>query len=140
MLNELCADDACAGIAANPVADIARLVAQLHTRSLSGSVFDGSGRRHAATLDEQGLLDILVAGDLNPALRALLPAAVHSALRRDPDPLLRLHLLSEGLIPSVPIESSTGEAAQEVDETLFATTTCEETLFPWQRDAPPATR
>ena len=140
VLNELCEDDACVGVAANPVADIARLVAQLHTRSLSGSVFDGSGRRHAATLDEQGLLDILVAGDLNPALRALLPAAVTSALRRDPDPLLRLHLLSEGLIPSVPIESSTGEAAQEVDETLFATTTCEETLFPWQRGAPQATR
>ena len=61
--------------------------------------------RAAATppaLSEGGLLEILQAGDLNPALRALLPAAVRSALRGDPDPLLRLHLLSEGLIPNVP--------------------------------------
>ena len=82
--------------------DIARLAAQLRKHALSGSVYDGSGHRARATLNEIGLLDILEAGDLNPALRALLPAAVRSALRHDPDPLLRLHLLSEGLIPNVP--------------------------------------
>ena len=140
VLDELCEHGACVGASANPEGDIAKLAAQLRKRALSGSVFDGSGKRHAARLDEQGLLDILVAGDLNPALRALLPAAVTSALRHDPDPLLRLHLLSEGLIPSVPIEGPTGEATQEVDEALFATTTCEETPFPWQRGAPQATR
>ncbi len=48
------------------------------------------------------MLGILQAGDLNPALRALLPAAVRSALRNYPDPLLRLQLLAEGLIPNVP--------------------------------------
>ena len=108
VLDELCANGACAGVTSNPVGDIASLAAQLRKRALSGSVYDGSGKRHTSTLDESGLLDILEAGDLNPALRALLPAAVRSALRHDPDPLLRLHLLSEGLIPSVPIESATG--------------------------------
>ena len=137
---ELCAAEACAGITSNPVGDVASLAAQLRKRALSGSVYDGSGKRHASTLDEGGLLDILEAGDLNPALRALLPAAVHSALHNDPDPLLRLHLLSEGLIPNVPIESTTGEASQEIDETLFAATSCEESPFPWQRAAPAATR
>jgi pimeloyl-ACP methyl ester carboxylesterase len=140
VLDELCAGDACAGITANPVGDIATLAAQLRKRTLSGSVYDGAGRRHATTLDEQGLLDILEAGDLNPALRALLPAAVRSALEHDPDPLLRLRLLSEGLIPNVPIESNTGEPSQELDEALFAATSCEESPFPWQRGAPPATR
>jgi pimeloyl-ACP methyl ester carboxylesterase len=140
VLGELCAGDACAGITSNPVADIARLAAQLRKRDLSGSVYDGLGKRHASSLDEQGLLDILEAGDLNPALRALLPAAVRSALDHDPDPLLRLHLLSEGLIPNVPIESNTGEPSQELDEALFATTSCEENPFPWQRGAPQATR
>ena len=140
VLDELCADDACAGITANPVADLARLAAQLHKRALSGSVYDGAGHRHASTLDESGLLDVLEAGDLNPALRALLPAAVVSAQRNDPDPLLRLHLLSEGLIPTVPPSVETGERAQQVDEALFATTSCEETPFPWQRGAPAATR
>ena len=132
---EMCADSACAGITSNPLANIATLAAQLGKRALSGSVYDGSGTRHASTLDEQGLLDILEAGDLNPALRALLPAAVQSALRHDPDPLLRLRALSEGLIPSVPREGSVSEASQEIDEALFVTTSCEETPFPWQREA-----
>ena len=141
VLTELCAGGACTGITSNPVADVARLAAQLRTRPLTGSVYDGAGRRHASTLDEQGLLDILEGGDLNPALRALLPASVRSALDHDPDPLLRLHLLSEGLIPNVPIEGQGGEVGSpEVDEALFITTSCEEGPFPWQRAAPAATR
>jgi pimeloyl-ACP methyl ester carboxylesterase len=140
VLDELCAGGACAGITANPVGELASLAAQLRKRVLSGSVYDGSGKRHASTLGEQGLLDILEAGDLNPALRALLPAAVRSALEHNPDPLLRLHALSEGLIPSVPLEANRGEASQELDEALFATTSCEESPFPWQRSAPRATR
>jgi pimeloyl-ACP methyl ester carboxylesterase len=141
VLSELCEQDACAGITANPVGDVSSLAAQLRKRPLSGSVYNGSGKRYASTLDEQGLLDILQAGDLNPALRALLPAAVRSALEHDPDPLLRLHLLSEGLIPNVPIEaSSSEEGSQEIDEALFVATSCEEEPFPWQRSAPTATR
>jgi pimeloyl-ACP methyl ester carboxylesterase len=140
VLDELCSNGACAGITSNPLGDIADLAVQLRKRPLSGSVYDGSGKRHASTLDEGGLLDILEAGDLNPALRALLPAAVQSALRHDPDPLLRLHLLSEGLIPNVPGEGTTGEAPQEIDEALFVTTSCEEEPFPWQRAAPASTR
>jgi pimeloyl-ACP methyl ester carboxylesterase len=140
VLREVCAGGACAGVTGNALGDIASLAARLRTRALSGSVFDGSGHRHPSTITERGLLDVLEAGDLNPALRALLPAAVRSALRRDPDPLLRLNLLSEGLVPSVPIENSGGEAEQGVDAPLNATTLCEESPFPWSRGAPPATR
>jgi pimeloyl-ACP methyl ester carboxylesterase len=140
VLGEICANGACAGISSDPLGDVARLAAQLRKRPLSGSVYDGAGKRHASTLDATGLLEILEAGDLNPALRALLPAAVRSALDRDPDPLLRLHLLSEGLIPNVPRESANVEGAPSVDEALFATTTCEESPFPWQRAAGPQTR
>jgi pimeloyl-ACP methyl ester carboxylesterase len=140
VLSELCSAHACAGITSNPVADVARLTAELRKRALGGSAYDGSGRRHSVTLNEVGLLDILEAGDLNPALRALLPAAVQSALRHDPDPLLRLHLLSEGLIPSVPLGPSVEESSGGIDEALFVTTTCEETPFPWQRGGSPATR
>jgi pimeloyl-ACP methyl ester carboxylesterase len=140
VLDELCSNGACTGITSNPVGDLADLSAQLHKQPLSGSVYDGSGKRHASTITENGLLDILEAGDLNPALRALLPAAVVSALHHDPDPLLRLHLLSEGLIPNVPTEGNTGETAEEIDEALFAATSCEEEPFPWQRTASPTTR
>jgi pimeloyl-ACP methyl ester carboxylesterase len=140
VLEELCADRACAGTTSNPVGDVATLAARLRKRALSGSVYDGAGKHHSSSLTEQGLLGVLEAGDLNPALRALLPAAVQSALRNDPDPLLRLHLLSEGLIPNVPPEGTTGESSEEIDEALFVTTSCEETPFPWQRTASSSTR
>lgn len=140
VLDELCARDACAGITSNPAADVERLNARLRVHALHGVVYDGYGHRHASTLTELDLLQTLEAGDLNPALRALLPAAVQSALRGDPDPLLRLHLLSQGLIPTLPREPPAEESSGEVDEALFATTSCEETLFPWQRSAPAATR
>ena len=64
---------------------------------------------------------------------------MRSALRHDPDPLLRLHLLSEGLIPNVP-NGQPGESSEGIDQALFATTTCEETRFPWQRSSPPSAR
>jgi pimeloyl-ACP methyl ester carboxylesterase len=133
VFEELCSARACAGITANPLGDVARLAARLHKHALSGYVYDGSGHRHRATLSNVDLLNLIGAGDLNPALRALLPASVQSALRGDPNPLLRLNLLSEGLIPNLPgtpLASSAG-----IDEALFADTTCEEASFPWQRSA-----
>ncbi len=137
-LDEICSQRACAGITSNPVGNVATLASELEKRALRGSAYDGSGHRLATALSANGLLEVLEAGDLNPALRALLPAAVRSALRGDPDPLLRLHLLSDGLIPSLPKQPLEAEA--EIDEALFVTTSCEETPFPWQRAAPAATR
>lgn len=138
VFEELCSQGACAGITNNPLGDIARLVAKMQKHALSGTVYDGSGHSHRATMSSVDLLNLISAGDLNPALRALLPASVQSALRGDPAPLLRLNLLSEGLIPNlpgVPLASSDG-----VDEALFADTTCEEEPLPWQRSASPSTR
>ncbi len=144
VLGELCSNHACAGITSSPLDDLARLVARLRKHRLSGSAFDGNGHRHAVSLGEVELLNILQAGDLNPTLRALLPAAVRSALRGDPDPLLRLNLLAEGFIPNVPISPGSKEpervTREEEDNALFIATSCEETLFPWQRTAPSATR
>jgi pimeloyl-ACP methyl ester carboxylesterase len=140
-LEELCSLRACAGITANPTAALARLIAKLRKHALAGSVYDGSGHRHTVRLGEIGLLQILLGGDLNPALRALLPAAVVSALRHDPGPLLRLYWLSQGLIPNVPTRRPEPvENADSIDETLFADTSCEELPFPWQRTAAPEAR
>ncbi len=138
VFEELCSARACAGIASNPLGDVARLAAALQKHALNGYVYDGSGHRHRSTLSNLDLLNLIGAGDLNPALRALLPASVQSALHGDPAPLLRLNLLSEGLIPNLPgtpLASSDG-----IDEALFVDTTCEEDLLPWQRSAPANTR
>jgi pimeloyl-ACP methyl ester carboxylesterase len=144
VMSELCSRQACRGITSSPLADIARLAAELHKRPLSGSVYDGSGHRHSLSIGESDLLGILQAGDLNPALRALLPAAVVSALRHDPDPLLRLYALSEGLIPNLPLpphgSKAEREAKEEENNALFFATSCEEKPFPWQRAAPGSTR
>jgi pimeloyl-ACP methyl ester carboxylesterase len=168
VFEELCSAQACAGITSNPLGDIARLAARLQKHALSGYVYDGVGRRHRSTLSNVDLLNLIGAGDLNPALRALLPASVQSALRGDPTPLLRLNLLSEGLIPNLPgtplrssggidrslpgtpLASSEGidkslpgtplASSDGIDEPLFVDTTCEEASFPWQRSAPPKTR
>ncbi|MEA2153330.1 MAG: hypothetical protein QOI18_1563 [Solirubrobacteraceae bacterium] len=139
-LGELCSNRACSAITSNPLGDLARLVARLRQHRLSGSAFDGSGKRHPVSLNELELLNILQAGDLNPALRALLPGAVHSALKGDPDPLLRLNLIAEGLVPSVPIRPNPEAEREEENNALFLTTSCEETPFPWQRGAATATR
>jgi pimeloyl-ACP methyl ester carboxylesterase len=144
MLEELCSEGACTHITSNPLGDLATLAARLRKHALSGSVYDGAGHRHSATLGEAELFNILLAGDLNPALRALLPAAVQSALHGNPDPLLRVKALSEGLIPNVPLQPKSSRAEREADEeednALFLATSCEEKPFPWQRSAPPATR
>ncbi len=135
----LCPAQLCSGITREPLADLTSLIARLRKHPLRGSVYDGDGRRHAAAIDERGLFGVLEAGDLNPALRALLPAAISSSLHGYPDPLLRLEALAEGLVPSVP-GTREGSGEEETDEALFVTTTCEEAPFPWQRSAPPATR
>ncbi len=143
VLGELCANSACAGIAGDPVGELARLVARLRKHRLSGTAYDGVGKRHLVSLGELELLGILDAGDLNPALRALLPAAVRSALNGDSGPLLRLNLIAEGLVPNVPVKPSPEAeriSKEEQDNALFVTTSCEETLFPWQRAANASTR
>ncbi len=102
VFEELCSAHACAGITSDPLGDVARLAATLRKHALNGYVYDGSGHRHRSSMSNVDLLNLIGAGDLNPALRALLPASVQSALHGDPAPLLRLNLLSEGLIPNVP--------------------------------------
>jgi pimeloyl-ACP methyl ester carboxylesterase len=153
VFEELCSARACTGITSNPIGDVARLAARLHKHALGGYVYDGSGHRHRATLSNVDLLNLIGAGDLNPALRALLPASVQSALRGDPNPLLRLNLLSEGLIPNLPgtplpstrrtdenLPGTPLASSAGIDEALFVDTTCEEASFPWQRSAAPQTR
>jgi hypothetical protein len=58
---------------------------------------------------------------VNPALRALLPAAVHSALRGTPTRCCACTCLRGGLIPTLPRERNPAERSDQVDEALFTT-------------------
>ncbi|MGH2835336.1 MAG: alpha/beta fold hydrolase [Solirubrobacteraceae bacterium] len=139
--SELCSPGACAGITANPIGDLARLSHRLRKHALAGYVYDGAGKRHRTAISDVALLNLIAAGDLNPALRALLPASATSALHGDPAPLLRLNLLSQGVVPNVPGTPTTAASSSGgVDEALFVDTTCEEQSFPWKRGSPAKTR
>jgi len=132
VMRELCSHRACAGITANPVGDLARLVAELAVAPLSGRAYDEHGHAVTLTVSRSDLYALLLGGDLDPALRAEVPAAVHAALARDTGPLLRLFALG-GV-------HSSGKETDGIDLTLFVTTSCEETPFPWGRSSPARTR
>ena len=118
----------CRRVTRDPVADVEALVARLAQGAIVGPVVRANGRRRQARLDRGELFTILVAGDFDPAMRAAFPAAVRSALRGDPAPLLRLKRRA------IALESP--EPDPEVLSTaLYAATTCEESRLPWQRTA-----
>jgi pimeloyl-ACP methyl ester carboxylesterase len=133
-LGEICANHGCKGITASVGHDLTNLVHRLTRKPLRGTVNTPGGRHLRVSLDEDGMLDILLAGDLNPTLRSELPGAMRSAIKDDRKPLLRLLLRAAGLtgIPSVRLQGSLDEADSTA---LFAATRCEESAFPWDRAA-----
>jgi pimeloyl-ACP methyl ester carboxylesterase len=136
VLRQLCAARACAQITREPVADLAKVVRRIGAGALHGRWIDERGRAHTISITADELLQILVAGDLEPVLRAGFPAAVRAAARGDAAPLARLvHEAEETGASSE--EESPGES---FDTPLYLATTCEEQLFPWNRASSPAQR
>ncbi|MEA2148309.1 MAG: hypothetical protein QOD69_139 [Solirubrobacteraceae bacterium] len=135
VLDELCAGGACAGISANPVGQLNGQVRRLQRKVLRGRLTDGRGQRLKASINGQDLFNILLSGDLNPTLRAELPAALTSSRRGDTAPLIRLAARSAGII-----ELADQAAGADFSDPVFAATICEEGAFPWNRDASIAVR
>jgi pimeloyl-ACP methyl ester carboxylesterase len=123
VLRELCAGRACRSASRDVRGDLRRLTGRLARRPLAGTITAPAGGRLGVELTDTGLWQVLLAGDLNPALRAELPGAVSAALRGDRTPILRLRARSRGL-------SGTAQSAAP-NSTLFTVTRCSETLFPW---------
>jgi pimeloyl-ACP methyl ester carboxylesterase len=136
-LGELCGNGMCNGITTNVGRDLAavtRLAGRRGGRGgLSGSVNTPDGSSVKVRLSRDGLLDILLAGDLNPTLRAEFPAALRSAIKGDRRPLLRLRLRAAGLT-GIPNTRAQVDTTSDSDA-LFAATRCEESNFPWDRNA-----
>jgi pimeloyl-ACP methyl ester carboxylesterase len=132
VLRQLCAFRACAQITPNPVHDLARLVRRLRRGPLRGRVIDGRGRPRTVRISSDDLLGILIAGDLDPILRAEFIAAVRGAANGDSAALARLVARAEG--------NGEGESSEDVDVPLYYATTCEEQDFPWSRAVGPSTR
>jgi pimeloyl-ACP methyl ester carboxylesterase len=151
VLGALCANGACNGITRDVGGDLARLVARAGRAPIPGHITTPDGDHVFLHIGPSELMGILVAGDLNPTLRAEMPAATRSALQGDRRPLLRLLVRAAGLtgIPGAstaaparalrrvglqgPLDSADSDA-------LFFATRCEESVFPWDRNAGPQQR
>ncbi len=131
ILRQLCAYRMCAQITPNPVADLARLVKRMGGGVVRGRYVGPHGHPQPVGVSANELLDILLAGDFDPILRAEFPAAVRAAAGGDNAPLARL------LVHAFGGESEEGEG---IDTPLYYTTTCEEEDFPWSRGAGPGER
>jgi hypothetical protein len=146
VMRSICAGGACRGVSPAPAAELRRLAGRLARRVVRGRFVGADGRRHRIVLTPVGLLTILSAGDVDPVLRAALPAAVHAALHGDTAPLARLRAQlggagsrERGADGAINRARFLG-ADDAINRARFVTTTCEETRFPWDRAATPATR
>jgi pimeloyl-ACP methyl ester carboxylesterase len=130
VLRALCRGE-CQRITHDPVADLAALTARLRRGRLRARVVESNGRRRNASFGNRELLDVLLAGDLDPSLRAPLPAAVVSALRGDATALLRLYRRAADT------EAKLDETSPNVfSPALNAATICDEVPLPWDRTKP----
>ncbi len=135
ILRQLCAARGCAQITPNPVSDLARVVQRMRGGPLSGRWIGGHGHPFTVHVSSNELLDILLAGDFDPILRAEFPAALRdTAAHGDTAPLVRLLARTFGAY------GGGGEEGEGTDGPLFLATTCEEEAFPWSRSANPSER
>jgi pimeloyl-ACP methyl ester carboxylesterase len=148
VLRDLCAAGACRRATPDVGGDLKRLAARLRRTSLRGRVGTGSGRRAPYRMGQTELFDILLAGDLNPTLRAELPGSMRAALEGDSAPLLRLSVRSEGLTTGAGWSRDASDAHRTSEsslagwatgtgdsDALYLATICEEVPFPWTRAA-----
>jgi pimeloyl-ACP methyl ester carboxylesterase len=115
-----------------PQRDLAALVRRLARAPLRGTAPDGRGRPRPVSVTRADLFALLLLGDLDPYVRAALPAAVSAALHGDAAPLLRL-------------AARRGDGAEREDdsgdsEAVYLATTCEDGQVPWPAGTPPASR
>lgn len=133
VLRQLCAGGACAHITRDPVSDLGRLVRRMGDRSVRAALINGEGRREQKRVSSDDLIEILLAGDFDPILRAEFPSAVRSAVRGDTAALARLIARAEG--------GEKEEASPEAfDVPLYYATVCDEVSFPWNPAANPTKR
>lgn len=133
VLRSICVRRACRGITRDPARDLTRLAAGLGRAPLLGGVVGRDGRDRAAKLTRGKLFALLLAADLDPALRSELPAALRSAVSGDPAPILRVARRAGA------VESAVG-SPRLFSTALYAATSCEESPLPWARETPFAER
>jgi pimeloyl-ACP methyl ester carboxylesterase len=128
---EYCSTGACRAATSSVAADLAAVANRLAAKPVRGDVLQLSGKAKRETLDGAGVLSTVVDSDLNPALAAELPAAVHAARVGNVKPLMRL----------VDLDTNGSQtSAVDLSDGLFAATVCRDGPFPWPAGSSPADR
>jgi pimeloyl-ACP methyl ester carboxylesterase len=127
VLANLCARHACAGITRHPLADLTKLVTRLNTSPVRAKVITANGQVRHVEITSDAVFNELIAGDLDPLLRANLPAALHAAVFGD-----------YSLLAMLVYVANAPEGG--VNNELYLATTCEELPFPWNRADTPSER
>lgn len=134
-LRNACAKNACRGVTKDAARELERTRARLPLRA---SVDDGEGRRRPVTLDATTVISLVQAGDVDPFLRASLPAALRRAGEGDAAPLARL-ARENGLspLPTDDEDPSLGPAnAGAISTGSYVATVCRDTHQPWAPGTP----
>jgi pimeloyl-ACP methyl ester carboxylesterase len=130
ILRQLCAAHVCAHVTRNPVADLAHVVAKMIRGALVGRAINRDGHAQTIPLYANELLELLLAGDFSPLLRAEFVTSVAAAARGDTAPLARLLATTS---------QAEGES-EDFDTPLYYATTCEEQELPFNRASDPKER
>lgn len=126
LLSGICPGSPCRAGARTSLSDFRGLGRRLQAGPLSGTVGVGDGTRKPAAVGAFDLFDLLASGGVDPVGLAQLPAAVRSAAKGDPLPLLRTVSLSASHRPPgvPPTHQSVGAATAQL---------CQFADLPWRR-------
>lgn len=126
-LNTYCAH-VCAAVTSDYGREVVVLANLLARQPLDVSSLLPDGSRAFEQLDADQFVELVTDADLNPWLAAVLPAAVHAAVKGAPQALVRLTAIEEPThLPPHAITLNTA---------VYRATVCNDGPFPWRPQAP----
>jgi pimeloyl-ACP methyl ester carboxylesterase len=132
VLREVCFPGPCSATVSDPEAALAAAAERLQDGAVSGPYVSKTGKVRTERVTEAALYNAIVSSDLNPLLRAGLPAAIASLADGDAAPLLHLDAL---------LSDRGGSMDEEgINPARLLATSCIEARLPWAPDSPVASR
>jgi hypothetical protein len=131
VLKEVCFPGPCRQTVTDASEALEAAVERLGDSTVRGTRVTSSGRRSSSTISQSALYNLIALSDVNPLLRAGLPAAIASLATGDATPLI--HLVE------VTLSDSESTSSSSAISRLLATS-CIEARLPWTPDSPLASR